>query len=275
MFEQYKSEFGVKKFSKNKMEKFMVQLMKSLGETNEKQKALEKKVETLTSQNDSFLRQNQQIIQEVINKNDYTKKLETLLLFILEVIVPKQPNYKPNVTSNNSLLSSNPEFKNKSNADPRSSVYKAAVDGLGENFMINLVEKYIEYNSMPGKDGKIFTKLDLPIFPRNNVLGSADNNTTNNICLNPNVSNFSTKYIDDNKASPNPYEEYNYASGLFGSPNLSHLQDPVDSLGFKKENSFRKNSFDIDYFKEEPRKEEDEHNMFEESFLSMSSSEKK
>ena len=42
--------------------------MKNLNESNNKQKFLEQKVDTLGKQNEEFIIQNQQIFQEIVNK---------------------------------------------------------------------------------------------------------------------------------------------------------------------------------------------------------------
>ena len=53
------------------------------------QKQLEIKIERLTKQNEEFIIQNQQMLKEIISKNDYNKKLEAVICFILEMIMSK------------------------------------------------------------------------------------------------------------------------------------------------------------------------------------------
>jgi hypothetical protein len=318
MLDCYRGDLNnAKKFSKTQMEKILSYLVKNLNETTERQKMLEKKVEGLTLQNESFILQNQQIIQEVINKNDYTKKLETLLFFILEVIVPKQP-YKANNSQSlgGGLIPSGSEFKpGKNNPDSRSTVYKAALDNLGENFLKNLMEKYLDYNTVSSKinDAKILTKLDLPIFSHrsNNLLGSAENEC-NNINMN-NIQNLPNKFnMDDGSVrqhSPNPFhDDFTFTNGVFDtSPNINHIKtDPVDTIGYglckipsdgnyninsnilgnnmnNHLNLFKSGSFDFhDMFKSETYDEQQnkEHEnpqpvLFDESYFSISSSDKK
>jgi hypothetical protein len=293
MLDCYRTELGVKKFTKNKMEKILTYLVKNLNETNERQKMLEKKVESLTLQNEGFIIQNQQIIQEVINKNDYTKKLETLLLFILEVIVPKQ-SYKatPNTAVNNGLISSsNPEFKSKSGTDPFNNIYKAFYEHLGDNFLKNLIEKLFEYGGIPTKEGKI------SLLPHrgNNLLSAPDNTNTNNIMNPSSMPNKFSQIEEDNKpafnfkTSPNPYENDfpGFASSIFGSPyNNAMRSDPVDTVMLKKSNDScnnilnnlsRNSSFDYnEIFKAEGfQKEEENHGIFDDnSYFSISSGER-
>jgi hypothetical protein len=64
------------------------------------QKQLEIKIERLTKQNEEFIIQNQQMLKEIISKNDYNKKLEAVICFILEMIMSK------------SKMKNNPELKN-------------------------------------------------------------------------------------------------------------------------------------------------------------------
>ena len=54
--------------SKLGLEKILSYLMKTLTETNDKQKVLEFKVEALGKQNEEFIIQNQQMLQEIKNK---------------------------------------------------------------------------------------------------------------------------------------------------------------------------------------------------------------
>lgn len=61
-------ELSSKKMSKLGLEKVLGYLVKTLNETNEKQKRLESKVEELGKQNEEFIIQNQQMLQEIVNK---------------------------------------------------------------------------------------------------------------------------------------------------------------------------------------------------------------
>jgi hypothetical protein len=61
-------ELSSKKMSKLGLEKILSYLMKTLTETNDKQKVLEFKVEALGKQNEEFIIQNQQMLQEIKNK---------------------------------------------------------------------------------------------------------------------------------------------------------------------------------------------------------------
>jgi hypothetical protein len=59
---------GYKKTSNEKRDKLLSNLIKSINDTNEKYKGLEKRVEVLNKQNESIKLQMQQIYQESFNK---------------------------------------------------------------------------------------------------------------------------------------------------------------------------------------------------------------
>ena len=71
-------ELNDKKFSRCGVEKMLNFLIKTLNETNEKQKTLEYKCESLGKQNEEFIMQNQQMIKELINKKYYSLILVTI-----------------------------------------------------------------------------------------------------------------------------------------------------------------------------------------------------
>jgi hypothetical protein len=68
LLESYQKDLNSKKISKGTQEKLINLLIKNLNETNDKHKNLEKKVESLSKQNENFIMQYQQIFQEVLNK---------------------------------------------------------------------------------------------------------------------------------------------------------------------------------------------------------------
>ena len=61
-------ELNSKKISKTGLEKVMTHMMKILNSTTEKQRTLEMKVEMLGKQNEEFILQNEQMMQELHNK---------------------------------------------------------------------------------------------------------------------------------------------------------------------------------------------------------------
>ncbi len=95
-----------KKVTKHSLEKALNFLIQSVNENSIKQKNLEEKVEKLGKQNEDFLTQNQQMLQEILKKSEYNKKLEAVVYFILELII-KKPKLKNSNTELNNLLSPN------------------------------------------------------------------------------------------------------------------------------------------------------------------------
>lgn len=68
MIEYCNKELNTNRISKLKLAKLLTLLMKHLQLTNERQKDLEYKVESLGKQNEEFMIQNNQILQEIVNK---------------------------------------------------------------------------------------------------------------------------------------------------------------------------------------------------------------
>ena len=89
-----------KKITKKNLQNLLSYLMQSINENTETQKNLEVKIARLTRQNEEFMNQNKKMLEEIISKNDYNKKLEAVICFILEMIMSK------------SKMKNNPELKN-------------------------------------------------------------------------------------------------------------------------------------------------------------------
>jgi hypothetical protein len=70
---------------------------------NKKHIALENKVNKLQDQNEEFLSQNQQLMNELLGKTDYAMKLESLLFIMLELLVPKTQNNNKKLGSDNTF----------------------------------------------------------------------------------------------------------------------------------------------------------------------------
>ena len=104
-----------KKVTKNSLEKALNYLIKSVNENSDKQKDLEEKVEKLGKQNEDFLMQNQQMLQEIMSKTEYNKKLEAVVCFILEMIM-KKPSLKSGGDLKNVLISK--ELNSETNKAP-------------------------------------------------------------------------------------------------------------------------------------------------------------
>ena len=63
--------------------------MHSIDKNTETQKQLQQKIEILSNQNEEFISQNKKILQEIVTKNEYNKRLEAVICFILEMIMYK------------------------------------------------------------------------------------------------------------------------------------------------------------------------------------------
>ena len=101
---EYFNNDAPKKVTKNTLEKTLNYLIKSVNDNSDKQKDLEEKVEKLGKQNEDFLMKNQQMLQEIMSKTEYNKKLEAVVCFILEMIM-KKPSLKSGGDLKNVLIS--------------------------------------------------------------------------------------------------------------------------------------------------------------------------
>lgn len=104
-----------KKITKKNLENLLNYLNNSIEKNTQMEKDLEIKIERLSKQNEEFIIQNQKMLNEIINKNDYNKKLEAVICFILEMIMTK-PKIKNNPELKNILLS-NEQPNNKLKLD--------------------------------------------------------------------------------------------------------------------------------------------------------------
>ncbi len=158
-----------KKVTKNSLEKVLNYLIKSVNENTDKQRNLEEKVEKLGKQNEDFLLQNQKMLQEIITKSEYNKKLEAVVCFILEMIV-KKPTLKGGNDLKNVLIS---------NDMNNISLPEMEVD-------VDNIEKVANSNPANLKD---MNNLMRPLLPKNNIN-----------CINTDTfQNFLDKYIERNK----------------------------------------------------------------------------
>ena len=93
-----------KKITKKNLQNLLSYLMHSIDENTEAQKQLERKIEDLSNQNEEFISQNKKILQEIVTNNDYNKRLEAVICFILEMIMSK-PKMKNNQELKNLFIS--------------------------------------------------------------------------------------------------------------------------------------------------------------------------
>lgn len=100
----YYNNKNEKKITKKNLQYQLSYLMDSIEKNIEMQNQLEIKIERLTKQNEEFINQNQEMLQEIMSKNDYNKKLEAVICFILEMIMSKT-KMKSNPELNKLLIS--------------------------------------------------------------------------------------------------------------------------------------------------------------------------
>ena len=77
------------KITKNNLQNLLTSLTHTIDNDIEKEKFLESKIEQLSKQNEEFISQNKKILQEIITKKEYNKKLEAVIYFIFELLKPK------------------------------------------------------------------------------------------------------------------------------------------------------------------------------------------
>ena len=96
------------KITKNILQNLLSSLTHTIDNDIEKEKLLESKIETLTKQNEELMSQNQKILEEIISKKEYNKKLETVICFILEILKPKSnTKFKNNMNIKNLIDNDN------------------------------------------------------------------------------------------------------------------------------------------------------------------------
>ena len=96
------------KITKNNLQNLLTSLTHTIDNDIEKEKLLESKIETLTKQNEELMSQNQKILEEIISKKEYNKKLETVICFILEFLKPKSnTKFKNNMNIKNLIDNDN------------------------------------------------------------------------------------------------------------------------------------------------------------------------
>jgi hypothetical protein len=78
------------KITKKNIENLLIDLNENIEKNTQKEKQLQIKIERLTKQNEEFMIQNQKMLKEITNNTDYNKRLETIIYFILEMIITKQ-----------------------------------------------------------------------------------------------------------------------------------------------------------------------------------------
>ena len=102
------------KVTKNNLQNLLTNLTHEIDNDIEKEKVLESKIEQLSKQNEEFISQNKKILQEIIKKKEYNKKLEAVICFIFELLKPKSNNKFKNNTNYKNLIQTEKDSQNQS-----------------------------------------------------------------------------------------------------------------------------------------------------------------
>jgi len=158
---------------------------------NEMEKQLEIKIERLTKQNEDFMSQNKKMLEEIISKSAYNKKLEAVICFILEMIMTK-PKIKNNPELKNLFLhDSNNKLKdgNNNNVDNLSLVnFTNSKNGFSQSGEIlepfqNFLAKYLEKS----KNQNNYENPQIFKYNNNNIFYDMNNNSNNTNALKRNL----------------------------------------------------------------------------------------
>ena len=248
-----------RKITKSSLEKNLNYLIKKINENYNKQNFLEDKIENLEKKNKDFLIQNIKMIQEMISKSEYNKKLEAVIYFILEIIVKKQSLKTGNDTENridvnnvnnfseidnntikiniNNLKDMNklmmPLFQNKKN-----------LTYINKDNFQNFVNKYIENN----KNNSLFNlKEKIPMLITNN---NGDELSSNNICNTRMDCNNTSNNLFINNINNNSYSEF-VKKNLLKNNNLNIKYDEDICYNDYYNNNFLNNNskelFDLEF----------------------------
>ena len=172
------------KVTKKNLQNLLSYLMHSVDENTETQKQLEQKIERLSNQNEEFISQNKKILQEIVTNNDYNKRLEAVICFILEMIMTK-PKMKNNQELKNLFISNEPNINTKN-------LFNNNSGSILEPYQ-TFLNKYMERT----KNGEItkFNNNNILLDEDKNYLPYSNNNTEN---LKRNLIGNGTEDIDNN-----------------------------------------------------------------------------
>ena len=184
------------KITKNNLQNLLNSLTHTIDNDIEKEKMLENKIEQLSKQNEEFISQNKKILQEIISKKEYNKKLEAVICFIFELLKPKS----------NSKFKNNVNFQNLiDNKDNNNNHNQSLVNFNPNNNDINDIISNKNYNSR----GEVLEPFKEFI---NKYLGSNKNG------LLPNNKN---NFIN---------QDYNYFYKFDNNPNIDSNSNNVKTL---------------------------------------------
>ena len=182
------------KITKNNLQNLLNSLTHTIDNDIEKEKMLEKKIELLSKQNEEFISQNTKILQEIISKKEYNKKLETVICFIFELLKPKSnTKYKNNANNNQNLIENGKNNHNQSlvnfssnNSDINDIISNKNFNARGEVLepFQEFLKKYLGSNTnglLPNKKNN-FINQDLNYFYKfDNSPNTDSNNNVKNL----------------------------------------------------------------------------------------------
>ena len=172
----YKQLNSNQKISKQSLENHLNILIQQTNSNNKKQDFLLKKFDELSNKNENFINQNQIILNDIIKKTHDNRKLETVILFILEVIMNKNKIIeKPIVlpkNNNNIIIPLPPKNENDN-----------------KNFNNNNLEK--DYINNINNNSNIYKDLNIENSENNSYLNENFFNLTNDLLSEINFDNVS------------------------------------------------------------------------------------
>ena len=124
------------KISKQSLENHLNILIEQANTNNKKQDFLLKKFDELSNKNENFINQNQIILNNIIKKAHYNHKLESVILFILEVIMNKKKVIeKPIVLpkNNNNVIIPLPPKNENENKNNNNNLEKDYINNISIN----------------------------------------------------------------------------------------------------------------------------------------------
>ena len=187
------------KITKNNLQNLLNSLTHTIDNDIEKEKMLENKIEQLSKQNEEFISQNKKILQEIISKKEYNKKLEAVICFIFELLKPK----------------SNSKFKNNVN-------FQNLIDNKDNNNNHN--QSLVNFNPNNNDINDI-----------NDIISNKNYNSRGEV-LEP-FKEFINKYLGSNKNGLLPNnknnfinQDYNYFYKFDNNPNIDSNSNNVKTL---------------------------------------------
>jgi hypothetical protein len=212
---------GNKKITKKDLETLLTLLGNSIEENSVKQKQLEQKIERLSKQNEDFITKNQNILNEIITKTDYNKKLEAVISFILEMILAK------------SKMKNNSEIKNLLSNDFNTNKLYNGTNNFDNLNIINFTSSNDQKNSIKWKNDYSQQNRDI-LEPFQNYFNKFMEKTKNYKLL----SN------EDNTLNTQCYTKNNYTSNSLISKKRMPNDNLVSILNELDKETINNNSFD-------------------------------